>query len=296
MAAGRTTNCRDRIEDATTAGLDGRAAGGFINSSSGEMLMLNLVRSIFAATCIVAATVAGSSCASAQSAGSFSAAVSNVAIIKTIVCDAGNTSPTDALNCDNTATNFLQLQIKVSNGNSSLLVGGSLQTNILTNTSTTGGNGKQTATATGSVIVTMMVDGNLAPMQCTANCPIGLAYPPMVTYDMRQQTLTTDLGSICNTVGLVVTCTTAESIQLILSTMSAHSFNFVVPGLAGGIHTIQFMIAASTDATASSLSAGAEAQVGVGVGSLTAQVVKTLTPFDSITVGPGGNPTQTFSF
>jgi hypothetical protein len=248
------------------------------------------------AVAFAAAAIVGSSGASAQSAGSFSGAVSNAAIIPTIVCDAGATAPNNALNCDNTASQFLQLQIKVSNGNSSLLVGGSLQTSILTNTSTTGGGGKQTATATGSVIVTMLVDGHLAPVDCTTACPIGLAYPPMVTYDMRQQTLTTNLGSICGTVAGVVTCTTAESIQLILSTTSAHSFNFIVPGLAGGTHTIQFKIAASTDATASSLLAGAEAQVAVGVGSLTAQVVKTLTPFDSITVGPGGNPTQTFSF
>jgi hypothetical protein len=248
------------------------------------------------AVAFVAAAIAGSSGASAQSAGSFSGAVSNVAIIPTIVCNAGITAPNNALNCDNTASQFLQLQIKVSNGNSSLLVGGSLETSILTNTSTTGGGGKQQATATGSVVVTMLVDGQLAPVGCTSACPIGLAYPPMVTFDERMQSLTTNLGSICSTVAGIVTCTSPESIQLILSTTSAHSFNFIVPGLAGGTHTIQFKIAACTDATASSLLAGAQATVAVGVGSLTAQVVKTLTPFDSITVGPGGNPTQTFSF
>ena len=249
------------------------------------------------AVAFVAAAIAGSSGASAQSAGSFSAAVSNVAIIPTIVCDATNTT-TSPLNCDHSASQFMQLQIKVSNGDSSLLVGGSLETTILTNTSTTGGSGKQqSATATGSVIVEMYVDGQLAPVECptmTITCT-GYAYPRRVTYDMRQQTLTTNLGNICGTVNGVVTCTTAESIQLILSTTSAHSFNFIVPGLSAGTHTIQFKIAASTDPTTSSLSAGAEAQVGVGVGSLTAQVVKTLTPFDSITVGPGGN-SQTFSF
>jgi len=118
----------------------------------------------------------------------------------------------------------------------------------------------------------------------------------MVTFDERQQTLTTNLGSICNTVSGVVVCTGAESIQLILSTTSAHSFNFIVPGLAGGTHTIKFNIAVSTDATATSLLAGASATAAVGVGSLTAQVVKTLTPFDAITVGPGGTPTQIFQF
>jgi hypothetical protein len=128
-------------------------------------------------------------------------------------------------------------------------------------------------------------------------CPNGYAYPPQVTYDERIQTLTTNLGNICGVVNTVVTCsTTPESIQLLLSTTSAHSFNFIVPGLAAGTHTIQFNVAASTDATTTSALAGAEASVMVGVGSLTAQVVKTLTPFDSITVGPGGNPTQTFSF
>ena len=248
------------------------------------------------AVAFVAAAIAGSSGASAQSAGSFSGAVSNVAIIPTIVCDAGTTSTTNSLNCDNTASQFLQLQIKVSSGDSSLLVGGSLETSILTNTSTTGGGGKQQASATGSVVVTMLVDGKLAPVGCTSACPIGLAYPPMVTYDMRQQTLTTNLGNICGIVNAVVTCTSPESIQLILSTTSAHSFNFIVPGLSAGTHTIQFKICASTDATTTSANAGANVQVAVGVGSLTAQVVKTLTPFDSITVGPGGNPTQTFSF
>jgi len=144
--------------------------------------------------------------------------------------------------------------------------------------------------------VTMLVDGQSAPVGCMSACPIGLAYPSKVTFNERMQSLTTNLGSICSTVLGVTTCTSPESIQLILSTTSAHSFNFIVPLLAGGTHTIQFMITASTDATASSLLAGSQATVAVGVGSLTAQVVKTLTPFDSITVGPGGNPTQTFSF
>jgi hypothetical protein len=250
----------------------------------------------FAMVACAAATITGSSGAFAQSAGSFSAAVSNVAIIPAIVCSAPTTSITSPLNCDNTATQFMQLQIKVSSGNSSLLVGGSLETAILTGTGTTGGSGKQMASATGSVIVTMLVDGQLAPVGCTTGCPVGLAYPPMVTYDKRVQTLTTNLGSACNTVNGVVTCTSPESIQLLLSTTSAHSFNFVVPGLAGGTHTIQLMISAATDATASSLLAGSQVSVAVGVGSLTAQVVKTLTPFDSITVGPGGTPTQTFTF
>jgi len=145
--------------------------------------------------------------------------------------------------------------------------------------------------------VTMLVDGVSAPVPCPASgCPTGVAYPPAVTYDARTQALATNLANICTTVNTVLTCTSQESIQLLLDTTSAHSFNFIVPGLSAGTHTIQFMIAVSTDTTTSSLNAGASASVAIGVGSLTAQVVKTLTPFDSITVGPGGTPTQTFSF
>jgi hypothetical protein len=251
---------------------------------------------LFAAAGLLAVAAAGSSGAFAQSAGSFSAAISNVAIVPMIVCDAGVTSSTNPLSCDNTAKNFLQLNIKVSNGDSSLLVGGSLESSILTDTSTTGGGGKQSASAGGSIIVTMLVDDKMAPVGCTTGCPIGVAYPPIVTYNQRQQTLNTNLGSICNTVAGVVTCTSPESIQLILSTTTANSFNFVVPGLPGGIHTIKLNVAVATNATASSLLAGAHAEAAVGVGVLTAQVVKTQTPFDAITVGPGGTPTMTFNF
>jgi hypothetical protein len=168
---------------------------------------------------------------------------------------------------------------------------------ILTNTLTTsGGTGKNSASASGSIIVTMLVDGVMAPVGCTTGCPIGVAYPPIVTYNQRTQTLNTTLGNICTVTLGVATCTSPQSIQLILSTTTANSFNFVVPGLPGGTHTITLRVAVSTNATASSISAGAEATAAVGVGSLTAQVVKTQTPFDAITLGAGGTPTQTFNF
>jgi hypothetical protein len=228
----------------------------------------------------------------AQSTGSFSAAISNVAIIPTTVCNA--TSTTGPGTCN--GTNFLQLQIKTSSGSgTSLLVGGSLETSILTDTSTTGGNGKQTATAEGSVIVTMLVDGAAAPTVCpSAGCPSGVAYPSRVTYDERLQQLTTNLGNICSTTSGVTTCTSPESIELLLSTTSAHGFNFVVPNLSQGTHTVTMNIAVSGSATASSLLAGSNVNVAVGVGSLTAQVVKTQTPIDGIALGSGSTPTFQF--
>jgi hypothetical protein len=228
----------------------------------------------------------------AQSTGSFSAAISNVAIIPTKVCNATSTSGPGTCS----GTNFLQLQIKTSSGSgTSLLLGGSLETAILTDTSTTGGNGKQTATAEGSVIVTMLVDGVAAPTVCpNTGCPNGVAYPSTVTYDERLQQLTTNLGNICSTTNGVTTCTSPESIELLLSTTSAHGFNFVVPNLSQGTHTVTMNIAVSGKATASSLLAGSNVNVAVGVGSLTAEVVKTQTPADAITLGSGSTPTFQF--
>src|ERR1700681_3670765 len=112
--------------------------------------MMKNLSVLFAAAGVLAAAAAGSSGAFAQSAGSFSEAISNVAIVPTIVCDDGVTNSTNPLSCDNTATNLMQLHIKVSNGDSSLLIGGSLESSILTNTLTTsGGTGKNSSSASG---------------------------------------------------------------------------------------------------------------------------------------------------
>jgi hypothetical protein len=141
----------------------------------------------------------------------------------------------------------------------------------------------------------MLVDGAAAPTVCpSTGCPNGVAYPSTVTYDERLQQLTTNLGDICSTSAGVTTCTSPESIALLLSTTSAHGFNFVVPNLSGGTHTVTMNIAVSGTATASSVLAGANVNVAVGVGSLTAQVVKTQTPVDEITLGSGGTPTFQF--
>jgi hypothetical protein len=92
-----------------------------------------------------------------------------------------------------------------------------------------------------------------------------------------------------------VTCTTPESIELVLSTTSANSFTYVVPNISGGVHNVAMNIGVSTSATSGgSLSAGALVNVAVGVGSFVAQVVKAQTPFDGITLGSGGVVTLSF--
>jgi hypothetical protein len=246
------------------------------------------------------AAVFSANVAFAQSAGSFSAQIANGTIIPLTVCETGSFSNTGQLTCSNNAHNFLSLSIKTSSGSgTSLLVGGSLQSQLVTNTSVTGGNGKQTAVATGSVQVVVTVDGEtvadaLSLVGCSSNCPAGVAYPPSVTYNERQQTLSATLGQVCSTSAGVTTCSGNEAIQLILNTTTANSFNFVIPGLSVGTHTVNFYIYVAADGSSTSLSAGSEAAVVVGVGSLTAQVVKVQTPNDSITLGTGTQPTWSF--
>lgn len=255
---------------------------------------------ILYAVAAIAATF-GTDAAFAQSAGSFSAQISNAEIIPVTVC--ATPTNTGGLTCDNTAQNFLTLNIKTSSGSgTSLLVGGSLQSQLVTNTSNTGGNGKQTATGTASVGVVVTVDNEtvadaLNQVGCTSNCPDGIAYPPAVTFNKRQQTLSSTLGQICSTdpTTQITTCSGNEAIQLILDTTSANSFNFVIPNLTQGTHTVNFWIFAQADTTSSSLLAGSEAKVAVGVGALTAQVVKVQTPRDAITLGTGNTGT-TWSF
>ena len=241
------------------------------------------------------ATLMAGSAAFAQSTGSFSAQISNVAIVPVVVCTAGTLDATGSTSCEKNAANFLSAQIKTSNGGDSLLLTASLESTILTDTAVSGGNGKQTATAEGSVFVTTTVDGVEAPVGCTTGCPNGVAYPPEVTMNERSQTLSANLGDICTTVNSVVSCTTPESIELVLSTTSANSFTFVVPNISQGVHTVDLNIGVSTTATtSSSLNAGALVDVGVGVGTFVAQVVKAQTPFDGVTLGSGGAITMTF--
>ena len=161
-----------------------------------------------------------------------------------------------------------------------LLIGASLETSLLTETGVTGGTGtKQSSTAFGSIVVTPEV---LAPNG--QKVPV---WPSKVTFDERLQTLTANLsGCLTNfdpTTGLpVVTCTDSESVNLLLSTMSAHSFNFLVENHGTGTYTVKLHIGATAKASSTSIVAASRVNVGVGVGSLYASLVQVQTPFNSL--------------
>ncbi len=210
----------------------------------------------------------------AQSSGSFAGDFTSVNIIPTVVCQTTDTT----LSCVKGGTAFLGATIKMpSASGKNLLIGGSLQTSLLTSTSATGGKGNQTSTATGSIVVTPTVTG-----------PHGQAvpvFPPHVIFDEREQQLTANLsGCITNpgATGPVITCTTPETIALVLSTTSAHSFNFIAQNQGAGVYTVTLNIGVTANATSTSAGFNSNAVVAVGVGSLTAQIVQVQTPFNSL--------------
>jgi hypothetical protein len=200
-------------------------------------------------SCIAISAVAIFSASSvwAQSSGN-SAATANNTVCTLDTSNGGLTAPgncngNNPLCFSNSATGgTMTAQIKLPNSSPGLLVTPSVDTGMYTNTLATGSSTMtpSTSTQTGAIVVavTDSLPGyptvTLTPNQtcvdtssagttnCTgpgANCVCG------VSYDERFQQLSATLGS-------------GESVQLILSTLSAHSFNFTEGNVPGGIHTI----------------------------------------------------------
>jgi hypothetical protein len=234
----------------------------------------------------------------AQSSGSFAGAFSNAYLIPTTVCQAGTTSlgSTGDLTCSGgvSTPSLLAADIKLPNGSSdkTILAMASLETAITTDTLVASKNGtKSTSTANGSIVVT--------PTLCTSDgttCNLAPIYPSEVTFYSQTQTLSADLlglGCTADTTG-TVSCTSPETIELILSITGAHSFNFLVDNsaLGAGVYQLRFGVGVTTSASTNSLPAGATVDVAVAAGSLGALVVQAQTPFNTISLC---DPTNTVS-
>ena len=252
----------------------------------------------------IVALLLSSGAAFAQSGGSGGGAFSNAYLIPTVVCEAGSSSfgSTATLGCTNGTGNtpVLFADFKVSSSsNKNVLLLASLESSILTDTAVASKNGNQSSsTASGSVVVTPVVyeclGSGSSPCSTLSAAPVGAVTPNVVTFNERQQTLTANLlglGCTANALTGVVTCTSPETIELILSTTTANGFNFVVSGLPGaGVYQVQLGVNVTTAATTNSLPAGAAATVAVGAGSLVDLDVNAETPFDSIAICSNGFP------
>lgn len=153
-----------------------------------------------------------------------------------------------------------EASLKTSTG-SDLFISPSLITGLYTNTQVKGnanGADTETATAVGSVSVRVLLDctGCAAPGQPQTTTPMWVraAYPDPtgagIVFDARIQQLTAELGQAVTSacISNISTCP-AEVINLVLSTTSAHTFNFILPNVpSANTHTITVQAELNTGA------------------------------------------------
>jgi hypothetical protein len=245
------------------------------------------------AIAFLAATVAFAQTASSKATAAISTAVGCTSSGQTTI---GDTLP---LTCHDvfsgaatpvTADNFAQIMkvtMKVSNSQS-IFVSPSLVTGLYTNTRTkTSSGGTSTATAEGAVYLRAVLrDPNTGavvqvadPIAACTDLILGCIKDTNgafgVVLDSRVQTLSQTLSTCVVTIlGTTAgSCNFDSTLQLILQTTSAHSFNFIFPNVGVGTYTISVEAAVNTGATVSG-SGTAIAGAAFGLGSLTAESVR----------------------
>lgn len=166
-------------------------------------------------TCTAMFTAAGF----AQSSGSFSASLA------TTQCTMSQTS--GGLSGGLGQKGLLTTTVQTPNSSqTALLIRPSLVTGLYTDTKLSGN--QTSATSVANVTVYVTLDGKPVAPATTAT--------PGVIFDSRFQQLNSNLTTAISTLsgGTI----TDAYLQLILSTLSAHSFDFVAPNVGGGVHTI----------------------------------------------------------
>jgi hypothetical protein len=194
-----------------------------------------------------------------------------------------------------TPDNFVQIMtttMKVSNSQS-MFVSPSLVTGLYTNTKTKTSTGNSsTATAEGGVFLRVVLrDPNTGAVvriadpiaDCTdqiLGCVKDTNGDYGVVLDSRVQTLSQTLSNCVVTISGVTggSCNFDSTLQLILQTTSAHTFNFIFPNVGVGTYTISVEAAVNTGATVSG-SGTAIAGAAYGLGSLTAESVRMVHDF-----------------
>jgi len=203
-----------------------------------------------------------------------------------------------------TADNYVEVMgstVKVSNSQS-LFANASLVTGLYTNTlvttrpsKTSGGTNTSTATATGGVYLRAALldapNGNViaygypaaACNSAVLGCS-GTGADSGVILDSRVQTLTQSLSDcVVNvTVSGVAgtgTCDFTSTIQLILQTTSAHSYNFIFPNVGVGTYYLSIQAAADSGAVVPVGAGSAVGGAAYGLGSLTVESVRMVHSF-----------------
>jgi len=189
-----------------------------------------------------------------------------------------------------TPDNFVPVMtstMKVSNSQS-IFVSPSLVTGLYTNTTTKTHTGStSTATAAGGVYLRAVLrDPNTGavvqiadPIAACSDAILGCVQDSSnhygVVLDSRVQTLTQTLSNCVVTVAGTAggSCNFDSTLQLVLDTTSAHTFNFIFPNVGVGTYTISVEAAVNTSASVSG-SGTAIAGAAYGLGSMTAESVR----------------------
>lgn len=203
-----------------------------------------------------------------------------------------------------TADNYVEVMgstVKVSNSQS-LFANASLVTGLYTNTQvttkpskTTGGTSTSTATASGGVYLRAALldapNGNVVsygyPAAACDSAVLGCSGTGAdsgVILDSRVQTLTQSLSDCVVNVtvsGLAGTgtCDFTSTIQLILQTTSAHSYNFIFPNVGVGTYYMSIQAAADSGAAVPMGTGSAVGGAAYGLGSLTVESVRMVQGF-----------------
>ncbi len=220
---------------------------------------------VFGVALLVA--VFGSGPAFAQSTGNFSASGTSAACaIGTGGSFAGSPGVCDVTAGSTTQCGILDAFISTSNGNgTTLLIRPSLVTGLFTNTKIS--TSISSASADVGIQVCVTVD----------NSGAGVKPSSCVIYDQRFQQVSTNLFSV------ITECATADpacNFDLILSTLAAHSFDFVIPVGIGKPHHVQV-----TWSTFGNVSNNQASNIGacVGPGTVTVEGVKVFNNSGSLT-------------
>jgi hypothetical protein len=181
--------------------------------------------------------------------------------------------------------------IKLSNSQS-LFVSPSLVTGLYTQTKVKSSpNTSSTSVAAGGVFLRAIVT-NQATGAITVGYPVAACSPDIlgchadvngtfgVTLDSRVQSLTQSISDCIVTItgGGSGTCTFDLTTDLILKTTSAHTFNFIFPGVGQGTYTVAIQAAVNADAVVSG-SGTAVGAAAYGLGSLTVESVRLVHDF-----------------
>jgi hypothetical protein len=171
---------------------------------------------------------------------------------------------------------LLNTTIKTPNSQfTTLLITPSLVTGLFNNTAIT--QQMPTSANSAAVVVEVTLDGNpVAPGQ------------PNVIYDQRFQQLSSNQFGQLATCSVNNNCTT----ELVESTLSAHSFNFVAPNVGGGVHNLkvqwEFVCTDTNGAPADCTQTYTANTAGAcaGPGTVTVQQVKAFTQSGGVTMAP----------